>query len=70
MPSNIRLASYPPQGKDREVKNAAKRVVLKLVIVCMTLIAFIWLTRGSLCELRIRLGDSEVAATLAYESER
>ncbi len=33
-----------------------KRVVLKLVIVCMTLIAFIWLTRGSLCELRIRLG--------------
>ncbi|MDQ9563937.1 Hok/Gef family protein, partial [Serratia marcescens] len=25
-----------------------KRVVLKLVIVCMTLIAFIWLTRGSL----------------------
>lgn len=47
-----------------------KRVVLKLVIVCMTLIAFIWLTRDSLCELRIRLGDSEVAATLAYESER
>ncbi|MDH7590279.1 Hok/Gef family protein [Serratia bockelmannii] len=46
-----------------------KRVVLKLVIVCMTLIAFIWLTRGSLC-VRIRLGDSEVAATLAYESER
>lgn len=24
MPNNIRLASYPPQGKDREVKNAAK----------------------------------------------
>ncbi len=32
-----------------------ERVVLKLVILCMTLIAFIWLTRGSLCELRIRL---------------
>ena len=47
-----------------------KRVVLKLVIVCMTLIAFIWLTRGLLCKLRIRLGDSEVAAILAYESER
>lgn len=70
MPSNIRLASYPPQGKDREVKMQQERVVLKLVILCMTLIAFIWLTRGSLCELRIRLGDSEVAATLAYESER
>lgn len=70
MPSNIKLASYPPQGKDREVENAAKRVILKLMIVCMTLIAFIWLTRGSLCELRIRLGDSEVAATLAYESKR
>ena len=26
-----------------------ERVMLKLVILCMTLIAFIWLTRGSLC---------------------
>ena len=49
MPSNIRLASYPPQGKDREVKMQQERVMLKLVILCMTLIAFIWLTRGSLC---------------------
>ncbi|RJF54640.1 Hok/Gef family protein [Serratia inhibens] len=46
-----------------------ERVVLRLMIICMTLIAFIWITRGSLCELRIKLGDTEVAAILAYESE-
>ncbi|ANS41336.1 Hok/Gef family protein [Serratia inhibens] len=46
-----------------------ERVVLRLMITCMTLIAFIWITRGSLCELRIKLGDTEVAAILAYESE-
>ncbi|MDT3251918.1 Hok/Gef family protein [Serratia sp. root2] len=46
-----------------------ERVVLRLMIICMTLIAFMWITRGSLCELRIKLGDTEVAAILAYESE-
>lgn len=47
-----------------------ERVVLRLMIICMTLIALIWITRGSLCELRIKLGDTEVAAILAYESKR
>ncbi len=42
-----------------------ERVVLRLMIICMTLIAFMWITRGSLCELRIKLGDTEVAAILA-----
>ena len=46
-----------------------ERVVLRLMIICMTLIAFMLITRDSLCELRIKLGDTEVAAILAYESE-
>ncbi|CAI0865962.1 Hok/Gef family protein [Serratia proteamaculans] len=45
------------------------RIVLRLMIICMTLIALMWITRGSLCELRIKLGDTEVAAILAYESQ-
>ncbi|MFS7243314.1 Hok/Gef family protein [Serratia proteamaculans] len=43
-----------------------ERVVLRLMIIC---IALMWITRGSLCELRITLGDTEVAAILAYETE-
>lgn len=45
------------------------RIVLRLMIICMTLIALMWITRGSLCELRIKLGDTEAAAILAYESQ-
>ncbi|WP_261413297.1 Hok/Gef family protein [Serratia quinivorans] len=46
-----------------------ERVVLRLMIICITLIALMWITRGSLCELRITLGDTEVTAILAYETE-
>ncbi|AEF44023.1 Hok/gef cell toxic protein [Serratia sp. AS12] len=46
-----------------------ERVIPRLMIICMTLIPFMLITRGSLCELRIKLGDTEVAAILAYESE-
>jgi protein HokC/D len=45
------------------------RTVPRLMIICMTLITLMWITRGSLCELRIKLGDTEVAAILAYESK-
>ncbi|HHQ6559705.1 TPA: type I toxin-antitoxin system Hok family toxin [Serratia fonticola] len=43
---------------------------VKLVVICTTVILLVWLTRSKLCELRIRLGNTEVAAILAYESER
>ncbi|MEI2603830.1 type I toxin-antitoxin system Hok family toxin [Erwinia aphidicola] len=37
-------------------------------MVCFTLLIFTWLTRKSLCEIRYRDGDREVAAFMAYES--
>ncbi len=37
-------------------------------MVCLTLLIFTYLTRSSLCELRIKDGSREVAALLAYES--
>jgi len=37
-------------------------------IVCFTLLIFTWLTRKSLCEIRYRDTDREVAALMAYES--
>ncbi|TYR80994.1 Hok/Gef family protein, partial [Serratia marcescens] len=39
-------------------------------VICATVISLAWITRSTLCELRIRSGNTEVAAILAYESER
>ncbi|HCQ0342875.1 TPA: type I toxin-antitoxin system Hok family toxin [Escherichia coli] len=39
-----------------------------VLIVCLTLLMFTYLTRKSLCEIRYRDGDREVAAFMAYES--
>ena len=39
-----------------------------VLIVCLTLLIFTWLTRKSLCEIRYRDGSREVAASMAYES--
>ncbi len=41
-----------------------------LLIVCITVLAFTLITHTSLCELRLKDGNKEVAAILAYESER
>ncbi|MGR4051794.1 type I toxin-antitoxin system Hok family toxin [Kosakonia cowanii] len=37
-------------------------------ILCFTLLIFTWLTRKTLCELRYRDKEREVAALMAYES--
>ena len=39
-----------------------------VLIVCITLLVFTWLTRKSLCEIRYRDESREVAALMAYES--
>ncbi|MEE7094893.1 Hok/Gef family protein [Escherichia coli O10] len=44
--------------------------VFCLVVVCITILIFVWMVRGSLCELHIRLGNTELSAYLAYEVEK
>lgn len=70
MQDNMRLVSYPPQGKEKEAGDAAKTVIYCVLIVCLTLLAFIRITHGYLCEIHIKNGDKEVAAVLAYASKR
>ncbi|EHT7754899.1 type I toxin-antitoxin system Hok family toxin [Escherichia coli] len=43
-------------------------VVLCVLIVCLTLLIFTWLTRNSLCELRLKDSTREVSAVMDYES--
>ncbi|WP_447875131.1 type I toxin-antitoxin system Hok family toxin [Serratia fonticola] len=47
-----------------------KLVVMALVILCITVLVFTWMTRKRLCEIRIRSGETEVSAMMAYESAR
>ncbi|EIZ1086444.1 type I toxin-antitoxin system Hok family toxin [Klebsiella oxytoca] len=39
-----------------------------VLIVCFTLLIFTYLTRSRLCEIRLKDGNREVVASLAYES--
>ena len=41
-----------------------------VLIVCFTLLAFTYLTRKSLCEIRYRDTTREVAAFMAYECDK
>ena len=72
MQDNMRLVSYPPQGKARKRRPEMpqKTVIYCVLIVCLTLLAFIRITHGYLCEIHIKNGDKEVAAVLAYASKR
>lgn len=70
MPNNIKVASCKPKGKETEAMMPQKLVVLSLIVICVTLIVFTWLTRSSLCELHIKQGGTEVAAILAYEANK
>ncbi|WP_338086289.1 Hok/Gef family protein [Nissabacter archeti] len=68
MLSNIRLASYPPQGKELEASMLQKSGVICVIVICITLLIFMWITRSSLCEVRIRNNNIDVAVILDYES--
>ncbi|WP_036774789.1 Hok/Gef family protein [Photorhabdus australis] len=45
-----------------------KIVIFSLIVICVTLLLFTWITRDSLCKLHIKQGNTEVAAIMAYES--
>ncbi|HEC8369065.1 TPA: Hok/Gef family protein [Salmonella enterica subsp. enterica serovar Muenchen] len=47
-----------------------KNYAFCLVGVCFTILMFVWLVRGSLCELHIKQGNTELSAYLAYEVEQ
>ncbi|WP_346733116.1 Hok/Gef family protein [Photorhabdus luminescens] len=68
MLNNIRLASYLTKSKERKAMKPQKIVIFSLIVICVTLLLFTWITRGSLCKLHIKRGNTEVAAIMAYES--
>ncbi|QUG75786.1 Hok/Gef family protein [Erwinia sp. E602] len=70
MLNNIRIASYLPQGKEKTVMKLPNNPLIGCVLIlCITLLIFTLLTRRSLCELRLKDGEREVAARLACGSD-
>lgn len=56
------------QGEEGHETTTQLSLVWCVLIVCLTLLIFTYLTRKSLCEIRYRDGYREVAAFMAYES--
>ncbi len=54
------------QGEE-SMKLPRNTLIWCVFMVCLTLLIFTYLTRSSLCELRVKDGSREVAALLAYE---
>lgn len=63
---NIRLAFYPPQGKEWVTLKRRYFALLRLIVICLTLLTLAGLTRDSLCELHIKQPSVEVTAIMAY----
>ncbi|WP_206604038.1 Hok/Gef family protein [Chimaeribacter californicus] len=45
-----------------------KSGVICLIVICITLLIFMWITRSSLCEVRFNNNDINVAVIMDYES--
>lgn len=66
-----RLAAYSALRKENKaMKLPRSSLIWCVLIVCLTLLIFTYLTRKSLCEIRYKDGDREVAAFMAYESSK
>lgn len=42
-----------------------KSMLYSLIVICLTILLFTWMVRDSLCELHIKQGNNELAASLA-----
>ncbi len=67
MLDNIRLASYPPKGKETLTMKQQKAVLIAIIVICIAALAAVLVTRKDLCEVRIRSGQTEVAVFMDYE---
>ena len=43
-----------------------KYLLFSLIVICFTILLVTWMVRDSLCELKIRQGNIEVVAFLAW----
>lgn len=44
--------------------------LMMLIVICVTILCFVWMVRDSLCGLRLQQENTVLVATLAYEVKR
>jgi protein HokC/D len=66
---NVKLVSYMPKGKEKKAMKQQKAMIIALIVLCITVIMVVLVTRKDLCEVCFRNGQAEVAVFTAYESE-
>ena len=44
--------------------------LMMLIVVCVTILCFVWMVRAPLCGFRNAQGNTVLVATLAYEVKR
>lgn len=69
MLNTFRLASYVPKGKEKQAMKQQKAMLIALIVICITVVMAVLVTRKDLCKVRIRTGQTEVAVFTAYEPE-
>lgn len=72
MPNNIKVAPHMQQCKEKEVVMRYPSIITVVIVafICLSLLAFIWMKGDTLCEIKVKLGVLEVAASSAYASVR
>ncbi|EIC86037.1 Hok/Gef family protein [Serratia sp. M24T3] len=70
MPTNIKVAPHLLKRKGKHAMNSLMLFIAGLIVICVTLLSFTWMTRDSLCEIRFSDGIKEVVALMACETTR
>ncbi len=58
------------QGASLGAAMPQRTFLMMLIVVCVTILCFVWMVRDSLCGFRIEQGNTVFVATLAYEVKR
>lgn len=45
-----------------------KAILIALIVICITVVMAVLVTRKDLCEVRLKAGQTEIAVFTAYES--
>jgi len=69
MLNNLRLPLTDRKVKEKSAMKQGKAMLVALIIICITVLLAVLVTRKDLCEDHIRTGQTEVAVFTAYESE-
>lgn len=55
------------ENQHRRQRMPRKSMLYSLIVICLTILLFTWMFRDSLCELHIKQGNNELAASLACD---